>query len=57
MSENWGGAEVAGWLFSAMSVGALVATLFSGWANKVQIRGKGVVIAATMWIFFVSAGL
>lgn len=57
MSENWGGAEVAGWLFSAMSVGALVATLFSGWANKVQIRGKGVVIAATMWgVFIIGTG-
>lgn len=57
MSEQWGGAEVAGWLFSAMSVGALVATLFSGWANKVSLRGKGVVIAATMWgVFIVGTG-
>jgi|JI10StandDraft_1071094.scaffolds.fasta_scaffold100198_2 MFS family permease len=57
MSEQWGGAEVAGWLFSAMSVGALVATLFSGWANKVHLRGKGVVIAAAMWgVFIVGTG-
>jgi MFS family permease len=53
MSENWGGAETAGWLFSAMSIGALVATLFSGWANKVNFRGRGVVISATMWGVFI----
>jgi MFS family permease len=57
MSEQWGGAEVTGWLFSAMSVGALVATLFSGWANKVNMRGRAVVIAATMWgVFIIGSG-
>ena len=57
MSEKWGGAQVAGWLFSAMSVGALLATLFSGWANKVNLRGRGVIIAATLWgVFIVGSG-
>jgi MFS family permease len=49
MSESWGGAEYTGWLFSSMSVGALLATLISGWSNKVQMRGRGVVISAALW--------
>ncbi len=54
MSEIWGGAETAGWLFSAMSVGALVSALFSGWANHVNLRGRGVVISATLWGVFIA---
>lgn len=54
MSEIWGGAEMAGWLFSAMSVGALVSALFSGWANHVNLRGRGVVISATLWGVFIA---
>ncbi|MEZ4845627.1 MAG: hypothetical protein R2877_01255 [Bdellovibrionota bacterium] len=53
---NVGGAQVAGWLFSAMSVGALLATLFSGWANKVSLRGRGVIISATLWGAIQAAG-
>lgn len=53
MAEGWGGAKAAGWLFSSMSIGALIATLFSGWANNVNMRGRGVVISATFWAIFI----
>lgn len=57
MADKWGGAKVAGWLFSAMSVGALIATLFSGWCNKVEHRGRGVIWSAAFWgIFMIGLG-
>lgn len=58
MSEKWGGASAAGALFSAMAVGSLVMTLFSGWTGKVRHHGRAVVIAATFWaVFIVGVGL
>ncbi len=53
MSEQWGGAKAAGLLFSAMAVGSLVITVFSGWTSKVTHHGRGVVIAATLWAVFI----
>jgi MFS family permease len=53
MSENWGGATAAGALFSAMAVGSLIMTLFSGWTGKIQHHGRAVVIAATLWAVFI----
>jgi MFS family permease len=38
-----------GWLLSAMSVGALLIGLFSGWTNRVRRHGRAVVIAAAVW--------
>jgi len=49
MAQSWGGASAAGVLFSAMSVGSLVMTLFSGWTAKVRRRGAAVVLAAMLW--------
>ncbi|HEX8823419.1 MAG TPA: MFS transporter [Archangium sp.] len=49
MAEQWGGAAVAGALFSAMSVGSLVMTTFSGWTARVRRRGAAVVVAAALW--------
>jgi hypothetical protein len=49
MAAQWGGSNAAGYLFSAMSAGALVITLFSGWTKKVKRRGAAVVIAAATW--------
>lgn len=49
MAEGWGGAAAAGALFSAMSVGSLVITTFSGWTGRVQRRGAAVVMAAACW--------
>ncbi|QDK38700.1 MFS transporter [Bdellovibrio sp. NC01] len=53
MSESWGGAKAAGFLFSAMAVGSLVMTLFSGWTGKVSHHGRAVVIAAGFWAVFI----
>lgn len=49
IAVQWGGANAAGYLYSAMSAGGLVVTVFSGWTAKVQRRGAAVVIAATLW--------
>ena len=57
MSDRWGGAHAAGMLFSAMAIGSLVATLFSGWSSRVQHHGRVVVIAAALWgVFIIGAG-
>lgn len=57
MSERWGGAHAAGILFSAMAIGSLIATLFSGWSARVQHHGRIVVIAAALWgVFIIGAG-
>ena len=49
MAVAYGHTEAVGWLLSAMSVGALVVGLFSGWAGKVRRHGRAVVIAAAVW--------
>jgi MFS family permease len=49
LAAQWGGASAAGYLYSAMSVGGIVVTLFSGWTKNVQRRGGAVVIAAALW--------
>jgi MFS family permease len=49
MAVAWGGKQVAGWLYSAMSIGSLFTTIFSGWTSKVKRHGAAVVIAAATW--------
>jgi len=49
MAQWWGGATAAGWLYSAMPIGSLVTTLFSGWTRGVRRRGAAVVAAAAAW--------
>jgi MFS family permease len=49
MAAADGRTETVGWLLSAMSVGALVVGLFSGWTGKVTRHGRAVVIAAAVW--------
>ena len=49
MAVAYGHTESVGWLLSAMSAGALVIGLFSGWASKVRRHGRAVVIAAAIW--------
>ncbi len=55
MAANFGAGTV-GFFYAAPSVGALVATLSSGWAKKVNRHGLLVAIAAGLWgvamIFF-----
>jgi MFS family permease len=49
LGAQWKTADAAGYLYSAMSVGALVITLFSGWTKNVKRRGAAVVLAAATW--------
>jgi MFS family permease len=49
LAARFGGASAAGYLYSAMSVGGLLVTLFSGWTRNVDRRGAAVVIAAVLW--------
>lgn len=49
MAAADGRTAAVGWLLSAMSVGALVIGLFSGWAGQVRRHGRAVVIAAGVW--------
>ena len=55
IAANFGAATV-GFFYAAPSVGALIATLTSGWAKKVHCHGLVVAIAAALWgvaiIFF-----
>jgi MFS family permease len=55
MAAGWGGASAAGILFSAMAIGSLIATLFSGWSSRVQRHGRIVIIAASFWGLFIIA--
>ena len=58
MAEQWGGARMAGLLFSSMAIGSLIATLFSGWSGRVNRHGRVVVIAAACWgLFIIGVGL
>ena len=49
MAAADGRTESVGWLLSAMSVGALLIGLFSGWTGRVTRHGRAVVIAAAVW--------
>ncbi len=49
LSQSWGGAKAAGWLFSAMPIGTLFFSLFSGWAHRLKRHGVGVILSATAW--------
>jgi MFS family permease len=44
-----GGAKTVGFLYAAPYAGALVGSVFSGWAGRVRRQGLGVVIAAAAW--------
>ena len=49
MAAADGRTAAVGWLLSAMSVGALVIGLFSGWTSRVVRHGRAVVLAAAVW--------
>jgi MFS family permease len=38
-----------GLLYASMSVGALIASVTSGWTSKIHHHGRAIVIAATVW--------
>ncbi len=45
LAERWG-AHAIGYLYSAMSVGGLLVTLFSGWTKRVRRHGAAVILGA-----------
>jgi MFS family permease len=49
IATQFGGAEVLGLLYAAPSVGALVASLTSGWAVRVHRHGTAIIWAAASW--------
>lgn len=49
LAARWGDEKLLGWLYSAGAIGAMLATLFSGWANQVKVRGRMVCLAAGAW--------
>jgi MFS family permease len=55
LASQWGGSSAAGYLFSAMSAGALAVTVLSGWTRKVERQGAAIVIAAALWGLAVAA--
>jgi MFS family permease len=49
MAAAWGGSWAVSGLYTAMPVGALLATLLSGWTSKVDRHGVFVVVGAAIW--------
>lgn len=44
-----GGGTALGWLYAAMSIGAFLCGLASGWLSRISRHGVGVVIAVCVW--------
>jgi MFS family permease len=49
LAQRFGGASALGLLYSAPSVGSLVATLTSGWVTRIHRHGVAVCLAAAGW--------
>ena len=49
IAADYGGAEVLGLLYAAPAVGALLASLTSGWASRVHRHGLAIIWAAASW--------
>ncbi len=49
LAQTWGAATAAGWLYSAMSIGSLALTLFSGWCARIRRHGAAVIVSAAVW--------
>jgi MFS family permease len=58
MAKQLGGPQVLGLLYASIALGALLATLTSGWAGRVHRHGLMVALAAGVWgLGIVGAGL
>lgn len=49
IAHQFGGASALGLLYSAPAVGALIISIFSGWAHRVTRHGAAIAIAAILW--------
>ncbi len=50
-----GGPSAVGFLYTAPGVGALAATVISGWTNRVRRPGRAVVVAIAVWGLAITA--
>ncbi|GIF15163.1 MFS transporter [Actinoplanes teichomyceticus] len=58
LADRLGGPQVLGLLYAAPAVGSLLATVGSGWTQRVHRHGLMVIIAATFWgVGIVGVGL
>jgi len=53
-ANRLGGPGVLGLLYAAPSIGAVVASLTSGWAGRVRRHGRAIVYAAAAWGGFIA---
>ncbi len=49
ISDSFGGPKAVGLFYAAPSVGAMIATLFSGWTKKIEKCGAAISISAAIW--------
>jgi MFS family permease len=49
LAKSLGGADKLGWLYSSVAIGALLATVTSGWTHKIVSHGKVITICAFLW--------
>lgn len=52
---QFGGEGAAGWLYSAIAIGAVVGGLFSGWIGRIRRQGLALVGAVACWGLAVAA--
>lgn len=55
VAEAMGSVKMVGWLYSAPAIGALIATLLSGWTKKIKSHGQAVAYSALAWGFAIIA--
>jgi MFS family permease len=53
-AERLGGPGVLGLLYAAPSIGAVVASVTSGWAGRIRRHGRAIVYAAAAWGAFIA---
>jgi MFS family permease len=53
IAHQLGGAHILGLLYSAVSIGALLISLTSGWTNQIVSYGKAITISALFWGLFI----
>jgi MFS family permease len=49
ISDTFGGVKTVGLFYAAPSIGAMVATVLSGWTKQVHRNGVAISISATIW--------
>jgi MFS family permease len=56
--DTFGGVGAAGWLYSAIAIGSVVAGVTSGWIARVRRQGLALIVAVVLWgLAIAAAGL